>query len=320
MPDPQDLSKQYELGDDAQTATPEPVVAQGDAVAPLAQPTQPVQNAQGRWVDPVTKKFVAAPAAQEQPPAPQAHPEYLARRAADLGISREEIEGTPTSELRQIIRDYQLDALMNERRLAFEQASQPAAVASQAQAAAAPPPEDYGELENLNPDLTRILRAQADTIRQLQARLDRVEPLAGASAQETQNQRLDRAFGVLNNGTRYGADRPDPRSAEMGRRLAVLNEAQRLAGPKASLEQVVSKLREADRNIYGDAPQTEPTQDRTAQQDRWNRGGLVKPTHRVGASELKPEGVEKARESVADYLAKNGSTTDQPTSMDEFLP
>jgi hypothetical protein len=304
---PPSLLDQYDLGDTDRSST----LGAGE---PAPRPASPPK-------DPATGRFVSQ----------SKHPDRLTRIAKDLGFGQDEIDSLPTAELRQEIQIAQQERA-NQRQIdsisrAMEQPSHPARgdAAGEPVSSPAAPEYDLGIDETqYDSGIIGAMKKLADQNKKLQARLDQVENYTRAQQHETAVQRLDRAFGslgatfegLLGKGSRADLD---PKSVEVRRRKAIVEEAMALAGPKASVEAVASKIEEAARTFFG-VPQKakkekEPQEAEkpTPEQEEWLDGALERPTHRLGSDE--PLGREKAIRAIEQARRRNGTAQ---TTLDEF--
>ncbi len=175
--------------------------------------------------------------------------------------------------------------------------------------------------EEYDPSLLRTLKEQAATIKRLEKRLDSVQGFQQERVQEWRGAQLDTFFESCNDEANFGKGSAQEMSADDRgyiRRVHVLNEAVRLAGPKATFKQQMSKLKQAYTNLYGgEAPPAPKPREESAEVREWREAGLARPTQRVGAPE--PNGVRKAEKSVAAQLKDIGSDESGSVSHDDFL-
>lgn len=305
----------------------------------------------------ITSHPPAAPAAS---PA-DSLPPHLLRRARAMGLEAEDLVGMSVEELREELRDIRLERAIASR------APAPAAAAAQALALPAATPQrdefdrflesfDLGQddeegrprtARDLDPGILRLIKHQAQQIDGLRQALDQQTQARQA---ETMDQWIDRQFERL--GASYesvigkgGRREIAPKSPEYGRRLAILREAQRLAGANASPEDQIRLIPQAAAAIFGTfvaappPPPLNPTPtaprngangsgvnghgangsghpNAALEQRRrdWEAGGLARPTQRRGAAE--PAGRDKAIKEVAEYLRDSGAL--EPTTLEEF--
>ena len=286
--------------------------------------TVPVQAAQ--------PPAIPAPpaAAAPEPPKPEPkHSKRLLRMATDLGMAAEEIASLSPDELDDEVyhrtREAAILARENRRADTIEARGAPAPAASPPPASpAAPENIDLGLDESqYDPGLLKIMKDQAKELKRLQGELQHVRQREVACEQESTEEAIDRVFGELGasyepvigkgRGQELRAD-----GAEFGRRIAIINEASRLAGPKATRNQVIAKIGAAAKSLFAGlatapsppttppvTPATEATPAAILEQRRqdWNGAGLAKPTNR---EPQEPKGEAKALQDRRQGHARPG--------------
>lgn len=332
IPKPASIVDEYEI---EASPSPEAPAVRDPALAP------PPTNR-----DPDTGRFVKVE-----------HPKGLVRRAAELGMSDEEINEATTAQLDSLVYHLNQQSLAEARtasqatvldRLRSERAADPAgASATQQDAVAAVPGDDRGTApaefdlgiseEDFHPDLVKVLKKMhADSSAKIKALEAQVAGLAqrdNLRVQETTNEKIDRVFQQLGDEANFGTVPVAELSADdpaYARRIAVLNEARRLSGPKAGLAAQLGNIKKAAQRLYGTretppAATPSPTVtpgtvakpaangSRITPED-WQAAGLARPTQREIED---PPSQKKAERAVANYMKENGMT-DRP-GVNDFL-
>ncbi len=321
----QELAAQYGDGDEVAQAPPAADSPPGDT---------PPLNAAGRPYDPATGRLLPleqpavgaerpADSPPEVPPAPHLAP-YLVRMAEDFGIPT---DGMTDESLAAAVRAVQRTVLQaRSENDALQSHQQQPAPASAAQA---PPADDFDlglspeESEQIHPDVAKILKkALARAVGPLQRRVEELSRREVTRATETNTERIDRAFAGLNDprlGTASRAELADD-APEVARRQAVVQQAARLAGPKATVAQVCAQLKKARDLLYEPpaAPASKPApKPKGVSPEEWEQGGTARPTQRQGSPE--PNGKSKAERSVGALLDEmRGAENTPPEVTDDF--
>ncbi len=333
------LLDQYEFGDEA------PPVAQSvTPVAATATPTAPGEVAPPAAPRPRNPDGTFAPTPVSEPPALSPR---LRRMAEDCGLSEDDIAGCTPAELehtvyilnRRLREESRQEARVQSRDASRQPADEsPGATVPQGtvDAGNAPAPSTFdlglGDKESdFDPDLIRVIKGLGqqlqDTRRELQGHIQLLLGREVARENETNAERMDRAINAWDD-ARFGKGRGAELAKdgpEFGRRIAVLAEAQRLAGgPKAGMAKLLANLDKARTNLFGAASEApRPTGERAPAapspegplEDAWREGGLAAPTNRSGAQE--PAGRDRAIESVKRWQRENGEQR-EPEVLKEF--
>jgi len=335
VPETTSVVDQYDIGDD----TPQNSPAEGEtapavsspAVAPEASPATPASEVAKPVPpkDPVTGRFVS-PASL-----PQQHPKLLAQTARDLGLDQGEIDATPTAELRELVRDAVSARSFNQHAQIVENAMERSRqvdpsvsslpVSPEPPAATHPPtaggssPESELGIDESQYDagLISLFKKQAKRIDELEKMVGHQHNYIKNQIDQTTTQKIDGAFEKLGGHYELLMGK-GPRKAfadttpEYIRRKAVVTLAAQLAGgTNANADQVVAKIDEAAKTLFG-LRMTEPPAPKPAapapalspEEIAWRAAGLARPTHREGSNE--PPGPAKAEKAAAAYLADNG--------------
>lgn len=287
----------------------------------------------------------AAPAAPASETPPR-HSRRLVQMAQDLGFSRADIDGSSSDELDAAV--YHANrALHVERERQYRETAQQAATAPRT-GAAPPPSEDdlpWGEIvdpttqerraakdADIAEPLVRVLRDQAKAIKELREQVAYLGQTEQRREVETTADRIDRFFAGQDKATfGEGAGQEMADGPEYARRVAVLREAERLAGPKATKAQMLAKLNQASKNLFGTAapaapiPPSAPPPDRTREangrftqeQERWIEAGVAKPTHRAGAEE--PLGKQRAINKLTSLMNEAGIEVGADNALEREL-
>lgn len=319
-----------------------PVLPSGSEPKPSEPPPSAEAPSSSPPKDPVTGRFVKREAAE--------HPAGLVRRAAELGMSDDEITNATTSQLDSMVYHLNQQALAEARtsaqasvleRVRSERDTDSGAPAASHDGAGpgagqsgAPEPLIHLDEEAFHPDLIAGLKKFAEPlvakIKSLEAQVAGLAQRDNARTQETVNERIDRAFQQLGDEGNFGTgpvadlSNDDPQYA---RRIAVLNEARRMAGSKGTVSQQLAKIKAAAERLYGTKPTPKPAGEpygspepakpsngsRITAED-WKAGGLARPTNR---DTEEPPSAKKAERAVANYMKENGMN-DRP-GMDSFL-
>lgn len=334
----QSLAAAYEI---AELDTPSPAPA-SQAQAPVSTPALP----QPKPRDPTTGKFLSPAEVTGEPETTHSHPDWLFQQAADLGISQEEIESTPTDILGRTVRATNNQLLKQAREDARVQVRdqsdrRPTATVSPPEPEESPLANfDFGTDEagvkltekSYDQGIMKLFKEQASQIKNLQRQVAELSTREVQRENLTGAQKIDKYFASLNDprfGT-MGHEQLKSDSVEYRRRVAVLREAADLAGPKATQAEAFAKIGQAIQNIYGEpAPVSvnpAPSHRRNgapARKDEdlatWEAAGLARPTQRI--REPEPKGVKKAERSVANRMRDLGQPTEEDDNYDnDFLP
>jgi len=276
-----------------------------------------------------------APALPEKPTEPKkhVHNEITKRLATDFGFTQADIEATEPAVLDDRV------YWMNRQRMANAQQNRASDTAQKAvdnKQPVVPQVEklDFGGMtmkdaagkdvpvdeEEIHPVIVHVLRETQKEIRSLKAKVATFEQIEGQRQTDTVTSHIDRGFDKLAEkyGHIVGKGRPANNAPEWSKRLAIFNEARRMAGDKAPLESVLKSLETAADLLYGGiakpasgdpSPPAKPAPARnpatgqfTAEQ--WNRGGLMQPTAREAPADQ--PGERRATRAVKSFLATNG--------------
>ncbi len=303
-------------------AAPDLALQYGDndesAVSAPAEPAAPTTPAR----DPETGRFLPSSSAESSDePAPSPVSPHLLKIAEDFGIPSDGLsEGALAAAVRAVTRRH-ADLLGSAERARTPSDEAP------------PPPRQPAEDDPLasftedrwDPEFVRPVKA---AFQKLQSRLDALEGQLRLErdnrAGESNTAKLDRGFAALSDprlgsSAREELDDDDP---VVSRRSAVVAQAVKMAGPKATIAQVCAKLKAARDVLYdvpaekpkkGDAP-VQRTEDRATSQ--WADAALRRPTHRSGATE--PDGYQKAVNSVAEMQRDMRRSQGSPALDEEF--
>ena len=244
------------------------------------------------------------------------HPDRLVRMARDLGFSDEEIQTTPTADLRASVSEAAIERLYTQQgrtvATAVEQSqAQPAAVP------AAPEPEGLGISEDdYDEGLVGVLKRLYAKIETLEKAHAEMAGHVQASVNQTVTQQIDAEFAKHPDFFGKGnLGDLDPEGPDMARRNAVVAMAKTFKDgtPPQRVAKAVSILYPNLASAPAKAPE-KPAE--KPEVKRWLEGGLAAPTQRTGAGE--PAGVEKAKQSIRQFYRENGVER-EPTIADEFL-
>ncbi len=298
------LIEQYEVGDETSV-----VETPAETATPPSVETAPVpRDDKGRFVSQSTPESPHSPA-----------PAYLVRMAKHAGFTDEEIQGIPPEALGLAV------AAVHERRRedVVERTHHEAADKARQGAASPPVPPQADEpfelpAEEYDDKLLNVLKRQDKELKTLRQEIAQLRNVEVSRQNETLTQKIDRLFDESKADDRFGKG-PGKKlakdSPEMKRRLAVLREMETL-GP-GDIEENFEK---AVTTLYGAAPKPKPAPEKEleARKEEWNRSGVARPTHRVGAPEQNGRG--KAISAVEAKLKEMGAAgQDDTTSPDEFL-
>lgn len=293
-----DTAEAYEAALEADLSRDEPSIQQADpAPEPVPEP---------------------APDSPSSPEPPQvSHPRGLVNLALSLGIDQGRIDRADTETLSDMVE------LVHQQRQQWSQERPSSGPGVPPQPVLAPVEEvfDWGvdedgqpiKEEDLNPSLVRHIKAQDKRLKELDSKFENLQKTEQQREQERLVNEVDRAFEGVNRPELFGKGgiaEVAPGSVEEARRQAVYVQALRNKDDRRPLGQ---KLQAAAEMLFGKSspPVTAPIPKET-----WNKGALQKPTQR-GQPNL-PPGEEKARQAVSDFLATNGATPAEPTTLDEF--
>lgn len=290
-------------------------------------------------------KFVSAP---EDGPAAHKHSKQTLRLAKDLDLPQSEIDGNSPEVLDKLVYHLSRKQAELDREHSRQTLAQRSASTAPDPKPSAPVEEDLGfDTSEYDENLIRFMRQMKKENQELKEQIGKLTGHLVEKEETTNAARIDRFFASRNNDARYGAgaaQQMDVASQAFRRRMAVLNEARQLAGDKATPDQIIAKLPEAERNIYGDSepqPSRQPVQ-RTEQApaqrngtgpvqhgravssfgngftpDEWNEGGLRRPTQR-GHGPQEP-GEAKALATAERILAERNGGGDGETDINSFL-
>ncbi len=303
-----DLAAQY----DFESATPEPEGLPPET-APATPPAPPRDPATGRFLP-------SGPDAPAEVSSPSISP-WLLRMADDLaipvdGLSEESLAAAVSATQRHVMRSRQESANAQAREVPREQV------------VPVTEPDLLPEwtAENVNEELAKPLKKIMSA---MQKRIDSLEKQLGAVRDshvrreaETHGEAVDRiieSFGDDRFGSGPMSDLGNTPAAS--KRLALHAEAIRLAGGnKATGSGILSKLKQARANLYGDEAPEPPTRkaNRPTAAD-YAKGALGKPTHRAGSVDL-PDGPAKAAREVAALMREQGVNGTITPDTDEDFP
>lgn len=325
MPQTPSIADQYDIGDEELQNIPTVAPVPPAAIAPEAGSVLPASDGAKPTPprDPVTGQFL--------PKAPT-HPRLLVQTAKDLGLDEAEIESTPTAELRELVRDAVSARQFNHHAQTVENAMSASRgdqfAASQVVTppseppAPSPSPTAGGSPSDLGIDETQydaglmsLFKKQAQRIAELEKMVGHQHSYIKNQIEQTTTQKIDGAFEKLGGhfdtllGKGPRGTFADAAAPEIIRRKAIVSLASQLAGQKANVDQVVAKIGEAAKTLFGlkmpDPPAPKPTAPSLSPEEiAWRQAGLARPTHREGSSE--PPGPAKAEKAAAAYLADNG--------------
>ncbi len=319
--DPYDLGDTGLLGTAAANTSPG-VEEAGQVDSPQPAPALPPR-------DPETGKFV------KPEPKPPAHPAYLVDAARDFGFSEDDIQEMPTDALGRAVNRVRKSQETNRTQMAAERAivdpqRQPSVPSTGGEAGGGvktPEADDLGiKEEDYDPEVVKIFRRFHNEIKELRQRLGGVVTHLEQKDNETRTEWADRLFAehgddsILGKGTRRVLGEE---SAELARRNAVVAEAKRIAGPRASADEVIRRIPDALKSLRwsrAEAAPSPPAKEPPEQEgleERWNRGGLARPTQRSGAKE--PKGEELAKRNVARKLKDAGGVDSESPENGEIM-
>jgi len=251
----------------------------------------------------------------QAPEAPKPSPRFR-RIAVDLGFSDEEIDGSTPEVLEAMVHERQRAILYRENRQPDSPVQTP------------PPVIDWGKDEDgkpmaeadIHPGVANAMKEMARQIADLRNLLHQSNQ---ARVNETVDQQVERFFTEAND-ARYGKGPVSHTSQEYQRRMTIIQEAIRLAGPKADIKQRLAKLSEAKSNIeslWGTPAPTPPAPNtQTPEQKRWANAGLAMPTNRnvpakqksvALAKEMFAEGVKGLALAERNGTAPEGDETSE---------
>jgi hypothetical protein len=251
--------------------------------------------------EPTPETPVSAP-----PPLKPKHPDRLLRLAHSVGIPAAEAEQYDEATLRWLI----------------EQERQPPAPEIQQHWRREPEPEpvdaiDWGtdadgkplkEADYAAPVAKAIRRAheQGKEIEGLKASLAERDQRDKRAAAQSRDQRVDSAINALSADFEPILGKGDIHTlapAAASRREALLSHAIKLAGSGASEAQVLARLADAAKDLYGFAltPTKQPNPEMDARKEAWQRGGVGKPT--AIEPKAQPKGEKLALSNLAKKLA-----------------
>lgn len=274
--------------------------------------------------DPETGQFLPAKQVAASVPSSSAtHPARLLRTAAELGFSDAEVAEMATDRLEDAVHFATLH-LAKERR---ERQATSVSAGDRATDDFITTSREPGEptakvLDSLGIDegqydtaLVQLLKEQKKEIADLRKSMGELHQRERFRHAETVDEKIVRQFELLTPqyksfiGEIFGSVVPKD-LPEYGRQVAILGEARRLAGPKASVNDQIRMMGAAAKNLFGskaavpDEPNEEAIEpvngDLKLRQERWNASALAKPTQRHGAAE--PKGVRLAEKNVAAKL------------------
>jgi hypothetical protein len=295
----------YEFGEDESAA----------ATSPAA--TAPEGDGQSRRERDDKGRFLPKPPATKHSP-------LLLKRAKDLGLSEEDLAEYSPSELKDHLRELAWDRMLERQAKILEerwQGPQPAVhggpTGGQDVPPAAAPDTDLDvglDPEQFTPEVIGAFKSLKKQNLDLQRRLEALEHGQQAQAQQTFEVRADRVFAKFPNIFGEGRGFELQGTPEYARRVAVIEQVQRMQKEPGSLEQ---KLSRAALILYPQLTERKPEPKRPGHSvDEWNDGALAKPTNR---NTSEPPSEAKARKSVAKWFAENGVTQEAGVAGDEFI-
>lgn len=303
------LADAYDIGSediiDQEPATSVAPSVPGESESPSARPVPPK--------DPVTGQFVK-----------KSHPKWLERQARDLGISDDEMGEMETDVLGEAVTATMRFAQEDKRARATEPRepvppSEPGIDWGKDDSGRAMTEEDYA------PAVASAVKSNHSLekrVKQLEGIVQSLLQNEGRRAADSHFDKIDTAFmglkdmtGIIGTGSRHDLERGSP---EMKRRMAILREAQDLAGKDATEAAILRKLPEAAKSLFGTAATPAPAASTppVAEIERWNNGATARPTHRDGAPE--PKGRKAAEKAVAQILRERQGGGDEV--QDEDFP
>lgn len=310
---------QYNLDDVLADAVETPS-AQSPAVAGTAVPEEP-PSPSPRPRDPETGRFQKP----DEQPQRFTHPNYLVRQAAELGISDEEMQTTPSDMLGDLVYHLGRQALKLTRDHSVQSTLQSATERQQTPGVppGTPGPPAEPELlalgEEYDPkirQLADLVRSQGETIRQLQGRLDEVHGVQQAAIHRSVTERVDGFFtqhtAVYGEGNfeqakkKYGENSP-----QMKRRNAAADLVRSLGKEPGTLEEKLAKAHAELFSFQEQPPPATPESQRNGlptREQQWNGGALARPTQRGSTHE--PPGERKAVQTAARLMREQGLLDD----------
>lgn len=261
------------------------------------------------------------------------HSPRLLAQAAEFSIPQADIDTMEAAELTAEVQFLRQERLFNQRLASHNQPPSPAAEpptpapvdGRQQPGAGTAGAQSLGITEaEYDPKIVKMAQAVERILAampQIHAAVGNLHQFAQARAAETRDEKLDRAFAALGDDARlgkgaFGSLTAD--SAERSRRNLLVGEACRIAGDKASLEQVIASIPKAHERIYGGgaAPAAAPeSASLSKQQEEWNEAGLARPTNRL--KNIEPKGEARAQKAVAEKIKENGWTEDDFGGVEE---
>lgn len=269
-------------------------------------------------------------------PAPKhTHSKVLAREALGMGFSQEDLDETPTEDLRELVTSKRYERLFQARtgepQTPREAASPSGPSTPAGNAAASTHAEEFDlgvDLSQYDDDIAgafRKLAAEVNRLRGVAAKVETIEQNFQRQAVEKTNATLDDLFGRHPDLFGEGPARNQPVDGKHGRRVAAVLTAMntiKSGTMQQKFQQAVNELFDA-----GEATKPAPKASNLAvnrlrtpvEDDAWVDGVLNRPTHRDTPNE--PNGRYKAMKGVATKLREKGMADDGfPASEQDELP
>jgi hypothetical protein len=270
-PKPEALVDQYDLGPVLEAYNDGTPAVEGVQPAAPAAPAAaaPPRAANGRFLSP-EEAAAAAPAAPATPAGTvHQHSRYFLRKAADLGISQAVVNAKTPDELQDLIADLEAD---HARRVAEERTNEvllhndTRTPAERAAGAPLPRPRDLDDVDlgvdaedmqdGFIGNLTSTLKGLKKELRETREQLAEMVRRDQARASDTNAAHIDRTFAKL--GPKWAAiigegdvGAMQQASPEFKRRCAIVADARKAAGPKATVEQICARIPAAANDLYG---------------------------------------------------------------------
>lgn len=301
---PADLVSEYELPTSAyepelDDTFPESKTAPQAATAPPAtpEPATPPRNPDGTF-------------------AKKPHSQHLIRLATQLGMTEAEINDTPSAELREAVRDMQMEALLRQSQ------NNTASNAVRQDVPAPPAPEEEYQLDEgqYDPGLVKAHKYLVGELAQVKAQLAQIRDYHIQQQNQTIGEQIDGTFERLNipalgKGKRHDFKQDSP---EYRRRVAVLEEANRIEHGS-----MAEKIEKAAKTLFGESKPAEPVStsastelsQRSPTQEAWINGTVAKPTQRAPAK--MPHGVQRAYKTIGEKFREKNLTEDSFDGIEE---
>ena len=273
----------------------------------------------------------------EPSPQPQAiqHPPYLAKLAADYGISQEEIDRTPSEQLGFAVQHLSRISRSTPQQVQSVQAQGPPPPALELEEE----PLDFGidpdtgapiTERDLNPGIVNAFKAERKRLRAIERRLEEQAQFTQSQQQQSQTAMIDSAFAGLGPGYepvlgKGGIQQIATNPRAKAFREATLQMAQQLAGPNATTNDILAMLPSAAQTLFGarnpapgqqvapaagglGAGTVQAQQNSRITADQWAQAALAGATHRQGAAEPK-KGDVGALQTIQSKLRDHGYDT-----------